>query len=190
MTYSQISSLRFYCQHIGGRRFTSPGELVQWIGAIQAQDYNMAKWALGVRLPGYTNKMVEEAINKGELIRIHVLRPTWHLVTPGDARWMMELSAPNIQRLMTTYDRQMGLDEKTFKKCNSIIEKLLRDGNHLTRKEIMSFLEKKGIQTNEYRAAHIMVRAETNMIVCNGPRKGKQLTYVLFDERIPSIILK
>jgi len=186
MTASSISQLRLTNQHVHGTDFTSPKEVVHWMGAIQAQDYSMSKYAIGVRLKNVTNQIVEDAINRGEIIRTHVLRPTWHLVAAEDIRWMLELTANNINRLMASNNKRLELDEKTFKKCNGIIEKLLRDGKHLTRKEIMAALEKKGIPTNDLRASHIMFRAETDLVVCNGSRREKQFTYALFDERVPS----
>lgn len=156
------------------------------MGAIQAQDYAMAKYAIGTRLKNATDKIVEEAINKREIIRTHVLRPTWHFVAAEDIRWMLDLTAKNLKRSLSSNNKRLELDEKTFSKANKIIEKLLRDGKHLTRREIMQALEKKGIRTDDLRAGHIMFRAETDLIVCNGMKRDKQFTYALFDERVPS----
>jgi hypothetical protein len=181
-----ISQLRLQNQQIGGTEFNSVKELVHWMGAIQAQDYGMAKYAIGVRLKNAVHQTVEDAINKAEIIRTHVLRPTWHFVAAEDIRWMLELTAKNLNRAMSSNNKRLELDEKTFKKSNGIIEKILRDGKHLTRKEIMAALEKKGIKTNDLRASHIMLRAETDLVVCNGIKKDKQFTYALLDERIAS----
>lgn len=185
MTAATISQQRFINQKINGPDFTSAQELVHWMGAIQAQDYQMAKYAIGVRLKNATNQTIEDAINKAQIIRTHVLRPTWHFVAAEDARWMLELTAKNLNRALSSNNKKLGLDEKTFKKSNSFIEKLLINGKHLTRKEIMAALEKKGIKTNDLRASHIMFRAETDLIVCNGIKKQKQFTYALLNERIP-----
>jgi hypothetical protein len=156
------------------------------MGAIQAQDYAMAKYATGIRLKNATDQTIEEAINKAEIIRTHVLRPTWHFVVANDIRWMLQLTAKNLNRALSSNNKRLELDEKTFTKTNRIIEKLLLGGKHLTRKEIMAALEKKGIKTNDLRAGHIMFRAETDLVVCNGIKREKQFTYALFDERIPS----
>lgn len=186
MTASKISHQRLLNQHIDGNELNSVRSLVQWMGAIQAQDYNMAKYAIGVRLKNSTDTGIEEAINNGEIIRIHVLRPTWHFVAGEDARWMMELTAKNLHKALASNNKKLELDEKTFSKANRIIERSLRGGKHLTRKEIMEALEKKGIKTNELRASHLMFRAETDLVVCNGIKKEKQFTYALLNERVPS----
>ena len=168
MTPASISQLRFQNQQIAGREWNSAKKLVHWMGAVQAQDYSMSKYAIGLRLKDATDQIIEEAINKAEIIRTHVLRPTWHFIAAEDSRWMLELTANNLNRVLSSNYKRLGLDEKTFKTANTLIEKLLRDGKHLTRKEIMSVLEKKGIKTNDLRSLHIMFRAETELIVCNG----------------------
>ena len=80
------------------------------MGAIQAQDYTMAKYAIGVRLKSATDKIVEEAITKGEIIRTHVLRPTWHFVAAEDARWMSQLTAKNLNRALSSNNKRLELD--------------------------------------------------------------------------------
>ena len=176
---------RLFNQQLLDPQFTHAAELVKWIGAMQAQDYTMCKWAVGVRTPGSTDKLIENEIGSGKIIRTHVLRPTWHLVHIDDIRWMIELTAERINKKAGTMNRQLELDDKIFKKSNKILYGLLRNGEQLTREEIMKVFEKKGIATNDIRGAHLMFRAELDMIVCNGARRGKQFTYTLFDCRIP-----
>ena len=186
MTSNRIAQLRFQNQHIQGSEFNSVQQLIHWMGVVQAQDYTMAKYAIGIRLKNSTDRTIEDAINKAEIVRTHILRPTWHFVAAEDVRWILELTAKNLNRALLSNNKRLELDEKTLKRTNAIIEKLLRNGKHLTRKEIMDVLEKKGIKTNDLRASHIMFRAETELVVCNGIKKEKQFTYALFDERIPS----
>ena len=87
----------------------------------------MAKYAIGVRLNNSTDQTIEDAINKAEIIRTHVLRPTWHFVAAEDIRWMLELTAQNLKKALSFNHKRLELDEKTFRKCNAIIEKHLRD---------------------------------------------------------------
>ena len=68
---------------------------------MQAQDYPAAKWAIGSRAPGCQDGDVEQAFNDGLILRTHVLRPTWHFVTPEDIRWLLTLSAPRDSRAAT-----------------------------------------------------------------------------------------
>ena len=155
------------------------------MGAMQAQDYEMAKWAVGIRLPGSTDSIIEEALSNGEIIRTHLLRPTWHLVAASDIYWLLDLTAPHVRRLIAGANRKLGLDETVLRKSQEIIGKALAGNNYQTRAELMARLQGAGIKTNDLRSAHIMFDAEMAGLVCNGPRKGKQGTYALLRERVP-----
>lgn len=179
-----ISHQRLHNQHITRHQFTQPEEVVRYMGAMQAQDYEMSKWAVGVRLQQATNDLVEQALNDGRIIRTHVLRPTWHLVAAEDIRWMLDLTAPHVARLNSSMDRMLGLDERTYQKSNKIIEKALDQYSCLTREELMQHLKASGLDIHENRPAHYMFAAELSGLVCSGPRKGKQITYMLMDERV------
>jgi hypothetical protein len=184
MTTTDIVKHRLINQQLAGTKLTTAKEIVSHLGAVQAQDYEMAKWAIGLRL-STTEKEIEDAINNGEIIRTHILRPTWHFVSADDIRWMLELTAPHIKSAVASAWRSLELDEKVFKRANTIIEKALT-GKQLTRAEIMTLLQKKGIFINALRSIHLMYRAELEGIVCNGLKRGKQFTYALLNERVPS----
>ncbi|HET7119301.1 MAG TPA: winged helix DNA-binding domain-containing protein [Hanamia sp.] len=184
MTLKDIANLRLISQQITNSKFKSPKEIVGWMGAIQAQDFNMAKWAIGLRSNKATENDIDAAINAGEIIRTHVLRPTWHFVSADDIYWMLDLSAPGIRSSMNGRNRQLELTDKIFKKSFKIMEKVLKDENHLTRKELVSEINKAKIATDDNRASHILMNAELEGIICSGKMKGKQTTYALLNERI------
>ncbi len=179
-----ISAARLYSQQLAEPKFTDAVSLVKHFGAIQAQDYPMSKWAVGARLPGATDASVEKALDDGEIIRTHVLRPTWHLAAAEDIRWMLELTGDNVLRQMNGTNKLLGLDAKIFTKSNQIIAKAVEGNNHLTRDEIMEIVGHSGINTHSYRGLHILLHAELTGIICSGIRKGKNHSYALFDERI------
>ena len=155
------------------------------MGAMQSQDFIMAKWAIGVRLPASTHEIVEEAFNKGDIIRTHVMRPTWHFIVKEDVRNLLQISSARILTTNRSRDRQLELAESIFSKSNKIIEKVLLDGKHLTRDEIAAKLQMEGIKTDENRASHLLMRAEMEGIICSGPVKNKRQTYAMLDERVP-----
>lgn len=186
MTYKDILRLRLAAQRLTGEKPATPIDLLAESGAMQSQDYGMSKWAIGLRLEKSTHDQVEQAIDSGGIIRIHVLRPTWHLVRAADVRWMLDLTAPQIKAAMAFRDRQLELDDKIFLRCEKIIEKALTRDKHLPRTTLMPLLHKAGILTDENRSSHILLRAELDGIICSGPRQGKQFTYALLDERVPA----
>lgn len=177
---------RLYNQQIAVSSFTNDVGIVSYLGAMQAQDYGMAKWAIGLRVPGLVDSDIEAAFNKGEILRTHVLRPTWHFVSPEDIHWMIELTAPRINALSAYYYRATELDAKVFKKTNNVITKALMDNNYLTRAALQKLLEKAKIKAEGQRLSYIMMRAELDAIICSGPRQGKQFTYALIAERAPN----
>lgn len=180
-----IGELRLNNQRITGSSFSQPGDVVAHLGAMQAQDYAMSKWAVGIRIPHMVERTVEEAINNSSIVRTHILRPTWHLVAAQDIRWMLALTAPHVHRSVAYMYRQLELTETMLNQTDTLIAKRLEGHHYLTRAELMAALGKDGILTNDLRAAHLMIHAELNGIVCNGPMKGKQITYALMDERVP-----
>ncbi|MFL5403668.1 MAG: winged helix DNA-binding domain-containing protein [Gemmatimonadales bacterium] len=181
-------------QRLLNQRITRPGprgaeKVVAWLGAVQAQEYGPAKWGLALRSPGgVTDAAIERAIKQGRILRTHVLRPTWHFVTPADIRWMLELTAPRVQQRMSTYDRQMGLHADIMTRAAGVLERALGDHGCLTRRELGAHLQRAGLPGGTRELAHIAMYAELEGLVCSGPRRGKQSTYGLLADRAPAAL--
>jgi len=184
MTLTDIATTRLSSQQLATTTFKSAKELVAFMGAMQAQDYAMAKWAIGVRLPQTTDKLVQEAIDKGEILRTHVMRPTWHFVAADDVSWMIELTAPRIRALLKSRQAELGLSETIIAKSFSVMEKTMTGDNHLTRDQLHAELGKVKIATDENRLSHLMMYAELDGIVCSGITKDNKQTYALLEERV------
>ncbi|MBP1222275.1 winged helix DNA-binding domain-containing protein [Flavobacterium sp. 1355] len=183
MTYQEISHHRLVSQKLHKTSPISPQEIVHHLGAMQAQDYSMAKWAIGSRCDA-TEKEIEEAINSAKIIRTHILRPTWHFVSSEDIYWMLDISGPQVKPLTISAAKKFGYDTKMLEQIKVSIEKLLAGNNHLTRDEIMQELNIKKTSSGDFLSAAIMMNAELDGLVCNGKRKGKQITYALLEERV------
>jgi hypothetical protein len=159
-------------------------DVVRALGAVQAQDYAGAKWALAQRARNITDADVEKEIDEGRILRTHVLRPTWHFVVPGDIRWMLALTAPRVAALMAHYNRKLELDRSVFRRSNAALAKALAGGNCLTRSELGAHLERAGVRIiTGQRLGHLMMQGELDGLLCSGPRRGKQFTYALLEER-------
>lgn len=185
MTNLDIINRRLNNQHLVGTPLEKPEEVVAWQGAVQAQDYAGAKWALGQRLRAADDAVVERAFNEGEILRTHVMRPTWHFVAPADIRWLLALTAPRVNIVNGTMYRQLELDEALFARSNQAIAEALTGGTYLTRAELGEVLAQAGIIAEGLRLGYIVHRAELDAVICSGPRRGKQFTYALLDERAP-----
>ena len=186
MLPSDVLRLRLANQHLSRPELRDPARLVAHLGAVQAQDYPGARWALGQRLLDATDSAIEAAFDAGAILRTHVMRPTWHFVVPGDIRWLLALTAPRVRAVMASYDRRLGLDEPLYARSNHAIARALEGGHHLTRAELDAALGRAGIAVPTGQTlAHLVMRAELDALVCSGPRRGKQFTYALLDERVP-----
>ncbi|SDD62761.1 winged helix DNA-binding domain-containing protein [Niabella drilacis] len=183
MTINELLQYRICNQQLHAQALQHPESLVAYMGAMQAQDYAMAKWGIGLRSPDLNGQQVEDAVNKGNIIRLHILRPTWHFVTTENARWMMELSASSIQKAARYTDQQTGLTTTLYLKARRILEKILEAGD-LTREEIMEALAERGVKAGNLLAAQLLIRAETEMLICSGKRRDRRFTYTLFDKRV------
>lgn len=180
-----ISHLRLQAQQIENSRFGEPGELVKYMGAIQAQDFAMSKWAVGCRVPGSTEADVQAALDRGEILRTHVLRPTWHLVSAADIHWMLALTAPHIKASMRSLNKKLELTPELFVKSHRCLEKVLGRGEHLTRTEIKAELERVKINTADNRLSHLLAEAELDGLICSGVARGNTQTYAWLPERAP-----
>ena len=187
MNDSEIVKRRLMNQQIADTKFTNVQEIVAWMVAMQAQEYAMAKWAIGLRLPGLKDADVEKAFNDGAILRTHLMRPTWHFVTPSDIRWMLALTAPRVNAANAYYYRKFELDIEIFNRSKDTMIKALQGGKNLTRTILKSALEQQGIIADGLRLSYIMMKAELDGIICSGPRQGKQFTYALLEERVSSV---
>lgn len=181
----RITDRRLGNQRLVGSDLESAQAVVAWFGAMQAQDYYGSLWALGMRVPGSTDADIERAFNAGEILRLHVMRPTWHFVAPQDIRWLVELTAPRVRALNAYMYRKTELDEATLTRSANVITGALAGGKQLTRTEIGAALAEAGIHADGMRLGYIVHHAELESLICSGGRKGKQFTYALVDERAP-----
>jgi Winged helix DNA-binding domain len=190
MKASDIPLRRLRTQRVTGpvrQRFGGVQEAVHWMGAVQSQDFLAAKWAVGQRLRACSEAMVDQAFSDGEILRTHVLRPTWHFVSPADLRWMLALTAPRVHALCAYYNRQHGLDRTVLARSRAAIAKALEGGNHLTRDELGEVLGRAKIGGSPERRGNILLNAELEGLVCSGPLRRKVHTYALLDERAPAV---
>jgi hypothetical protein len=162
--------------------------MVQRLVAVQAQDFAGAKWALGLRLVGVDDAEVERAFNAGEILRTHVLRPTWHFVSPADIRWLLMLTGPRVQARNATRCRELGLDAKVLRRGVGVIARALERERALTRDALREVLKRARIPTaGDQRLAYLLMHAELEGVICSGPRQGKQFTYALLEQRVAPV---
>jgi hypothetical protein len=185
MKHSAITAHRLTSQGLTARHCKSPAEAVATLGAMQAQDYLSALWAIAVRVPGATEADVEEAIASRKIVRTWPMRGTLHFVPSADVRWMLKLLTPRILAGSKRRWKELELDEKIFSKSRKILVRELARGKFLPRPAVMEILDRAGIASANQRGIHILSTLAMEGILCFGPRVGKQPSFTLLDEWIP-----
>lgn len=166
-------------------RFDNAVDILEWYGAVQGQEFLPAKWGLAQRTKALTNADLDRAFDAGQILRTHMLRPTWHLVSPADIRWIQMATAPGVQRFNAYWYRVNGLSTRVRARGVDVIARALEGGAHLTRLELAEALRRARIVAKSARLAALVMNAELEAVICSGPRRGRQLTYALVDERAP-----
>lgn len=185
MNTLDIVSQRLFTQRIAGVKFAEPADVVSWMGAIQAQDYMGALWAVGLRIKNAIVEDIEQAIADRKIVRTWPLRRTLHFVAPTDVRWILRYVTPRAIANSRWLFQQFELDDIALGHCTKSVTKALQGGNRLTRPEIYKVLEAGGIATANQRGLHILVWLAQKGVICFGGRDGKQHTFVLLDEWVP-----
>lgn len=186
MDVTSIPYQRLYTQRIEGEHFQSAEETVEWMGAIQAQDYKMALWAIGLRTPGSTVSEVEQAIFEKKIVRTWIMRHTIHFVSFRDVSWMIELSSERmIKKYLGHVEKNTGLTVYQLNQAKEILYLALKKQQQLTRPEMRTVLEGAGIDTRNQRFYHILWYAAQSGMIFIGPMKNKQQTFLLIEDWMP-----
>ncbi|MDQ2998004.1 MAG: winged helix DNA-binding domain-containing protein [Chloroflexota bacterium] len=186
MISDNIALQRLANQQVAQPTFAHPSEVVAWLGAVQAQDYLGALWAVGLRVPGATEHTIEQALADKTIVRTWPMRGTIHFVAAADVRWMLELLAPRVVQRTRSRRAGLGLDENVIVASAKMLTNALEGGKQLTRPAIYELLEQAKIATGDSRGLHILGQLAHDRLLCFGARAGKQPTFTLLDEWIPT----
>lgn len=179
--------MRLLNQGIADPRFTSPHAVVSWFGAVQAQDYFGALWAVGLRMRSAVEADIERALAERTIVRSWPLRGTLHFAAAEDLKWMLELLGPRVtSRSSARLKRYYELDAAVLRRCRSLVVRALEGGRQLTRGELYEALSRARIRVNASRGLHIIFTLAHERLICFGPRQEKQQTFVLLDEWVPA----
>lgn len=185
MNIEDIARYRLASQQIAQPAFARPSEVVAWLGAVQAQDYLGALWAVSLRTPGAAEQTIEQALAEKTIVRTWPMRGTIHFVAAADVRWMLDLLAPRVVRRSQSRRAELGLDESVIAASAKVLQSVLRGGKQLTRSAIYELLAQANVATDSSRGMHILGRLAHDGLLCYGARAGKQPTFALLDEWAP-----
>ena len=182
-TQMPFDTARIRCHHqrLTGARPASALQVVEWFGAIQAQDFGAALWAVGQRSAGLTAEDVTRAIADREIVRSWPMRGTIHFVPGADLRWMLSLTSARENDRVRSLLRGLGHGQATLDRARGILEAALSNGP-LTRPEIYEKLEQDGIPTAKTVGIQILTFWAQSGLICFAEHCGKQPTFALLDD--------
>jgi hypothetical protein len=180
----EVLRRRLATQRLQGAGLPSAADVVRLLSCVQSQEYAHALWSLGMRT-GLKVRDAQAEFDRGDFLRTHILRPTWHFVAAEDIRWILEVTAPRVQKLNQTIYRQERLDPVTLDRGVAVIVEELKDGRYRTRTELGQALAGRRLVGERLGLAYIVMNAELEGVICSGPMRGAQQTYALLDERAP-----
>jgi len=186
MNRKELAHWRMHAHRLWTAPLARPAEVVRRFGAMQAQEFVPAQWAIAQRCRHADAVQIERLYARGEILRTHLVRPTWHFVHRDDIRWMLEATKHRVHQINGAYYRQCGVDDDTFVRCARLFIKVLKGGNELNRRELAEVLKKgAGIEATGLRMGYILMRAELDGVIVSGSVGGKQPTFAYFDDRVP-----
>ncbi len=182
-----LRALRLRVQGLRAPFDASAPEVVRRFVAVQAQEYLPSQWGLAQRVADDRRPdaaAVAAAIDAGDILRTHVLRPTWHYVHSADARWLLELSTERVHKQNALYYRRTGVEGEVATRGLDVLAETLA-GGHRTRAELAAALEAAGTPFTGIAFTYLLMLAELERVAISGTGVGKQRTHAAFDERVP-----
>lgn len=177
-------------QRLANQRLSHPdrasvADIVSRLVAVQSQIYAAARWSIGQRTSGLGTADVDAALSRGEVIRTHILRDTWHLVSAEDIHWLLALTGPRVEQRNATMYRKLGLDASVLTRTEGLLVDVLAGGRYLIRRELAAELAERGLTLEALPLTYVLMHGELSGRVGSGPRRGRQHTYALLEERVP-----
>ena len=182
-----IPNIRLISQQLTNPQFSDVHELVAWMGMLQAQDYKMMRWAIGIRLKNPTMEKFRKAYSTGAVIRTHLFRCTWQLIAAEDVHWMLKLCSEKNKRAINGYTAYRGhtISEKEYGHTNELIYRTLSGHKSMKKDELSARLVGLGLPDDNHTLSIYLRRAEQDGIICSGDFDERQNTYALMGERVP-----
>ena len=179
-------SARLLGQQLAAPQFTEPAEVVSWFGAMQAQDYRAMRWAVAMRTRKPSFKAFEKAYNDGRIIRTHLQRTTWQLVSREDYFWMLDICRSKALTGLRGWMHSNGIDipddEKT--RIQALMAEFMAGKRCMLKEDIDNALKERGVFLDDHRLSYHLRLAEYDGLVCSGDLHPTKRTLALVSEKI------
>jgi len=161
-------------------RLPDATQVVRATCGIQAQEPLAAALSIRARSRGLLVADVERArVQERSVVRTWGLRGTFHLLATEDLPWLLPLLGPVFIAANRRRRAELGLDEDTCMRGIRIMRDILASRGPLTRAELVEHLATCGLRIEGQARPHLLQRAALEGVICLGPDRGTEPTYVL-----------
>lgn len=179
-------AIRLLNQQLVAPQFSDPAEVVSHLGAVQAQEYRLMRWAVEMRTKKPSAKAFEKAFADGDIIRLHLMRGTWQLVSANDYWWMLELCAPKAIAVTKgwMHSNKIDIPEEEYLKIRKILVQTAAEKRSVTKEDFVQTLAEKDITMDDHRLSYHIRMGEFTGTLCSGDLQPMKATYALAENKV------
>ena len=179
-------ALRLLNQQLIGPQFDTPAELVDYMGAMQAQEYRLMRWAVAMRTKKPSAKAFKQAFDSGQILRLHLMRGTWQLVSAEDYWPLLELCSAKALAVIKGWMRsnQISIPEEEVRRIREILVQTAADKGSVTKEDFVQALAEKDIHIDDHRLSYHIRYAELSGTLCSGDLLPMKATYALAADKV------
>ena len=179
-------AIRLLNQQLAAPQFSDPAQVVSHMGAIQAQEYRMMRWAVAMRTRKPSARAFKAAFDDGSIIRLHLMRGTWQLLSADDYWWMLDLCAPKAIAVTRGWmsSNRISIPEKEQMDIRDILAQTAADKGSVTKEDFVQALDEREIRMDAHRLSYHIRMAELTGTLCSGDLLPMKATYALSADKV------
>ena len=179
-------AIRLLNQQLTAPQFKTPTEVVGHMGAMQAQEYRMMRWAVAMRTTKPSHKAFKEAFDSGQIIRLHLMRGTWQLVTAEDYWPFITLCAPKAIAVTKGWmsSNKISIPDEELMRIRDILAQTAADKGSVTKEDFVQALAERGLTMDDHRLSYHIRMAEMSGVLCSGDLQPLKATYALTANKV------
>ena len=183
-------AIRLLNQQLMAPQFNNPTEVVHYMGAMQAQEYRMMRWAVVMRTRRPSFKAFKKAFDEGQIIRLHLMRGTWQLVSAEDYWSMIDLFAPKAIAVTKGWmsSNKITIPDEELMRVRDILVRTAADKRSVTKDDFVLALAEKGLKMDDHRLSYHIRMAEMSGTLCSGELLPLKATYALTADKVKSTV--
>ena len=179
-------AIRLLNQQLIAPQFNNPTEVVHYMGAMQAQEYRMMRWAVEMRTRKPSHKVFKKAFDEGRIIRLHLMRGTWQLVSAEDYWPMIDLFAPKAISVTKGWmsSNKIAIPDEEMMRVRDILAQTAADLGSATKEDLVRALAENHLQMDDHRLSYHIRMAEMSGTLCSGELLPMKATYALTANKV------